>query len=141
MDKVLNQVLPVNPSLIYRKVVKKVLDPPSRPQMFWNRTNFFVCRKCKACQQVRNSIRGLEKFRSMANNRAFGITEFILFNTTHVIYTLECSCSLMYIGRTKRPLKKNIAEHNYYIIIGFKYHSVSLHFKHHHNKDPSGLTF
>lgn len=47
----------------------------------------------------------------------------------------------MYDGRTKRTLKKRISEHIYNIEIGFKYHGVSLHFKTHHNQDPSDLKF
>lgn len=47
----------------------------------------------------------------------------------------------MYVGHIKRTLKKRISEHIYNIEIGFKYHGVSLHFKTHHNKDPSGLKF
>lgn len=148
IDKTPNQVLPNNPSFIYRKapscgdkVVKEVLDPPTRPQMPWDRAGFFACRKCKACRQMRNPIRGLVKFRSTANNKEFEVTEFISCNTTHVIYALECPSGMMYIGRTKRPLKKHMAEHIHNIKIGFKHHSVSSHFKHHHNREPSGLKF
>lgn len=47
----------------------------------------------------------------------------------------------MHIGRTKRLLKIHIAEHIHNIRIGFKDHNLSLHFKLHHNQDPSGLKF
>lgn len=86
-------------------------------------------------------IRGLTEYISSGNNKYFQITEFITCNTTHVVYVLVCPCNLMYVGRTKRTLKKRISEHLYNISIGFKYHSVSLHFKNHHNQDPSGLKF
>lgn len=45
----------------------------------------------------------------------------------------------MYVGHTKRTLKKRISEHIHNIEIGFKDHGLSLHFKTHHNQDPSGL--
>lgn len=57
----------------------------------------------------------------------------------HVVYILQCPCNLMYVGCTKRTLKKRISEHLYNKLIGFKYHSVSLHLKQFHNQDSSSL--
>lgn len=146
MDRVLQQALPEKPLFIYRKassygdkIVKKVLDPPKRPGTFWDLAGFFSCRKCKACSKVSCHIRGLTECTSKANNKTFKITEFITCATTHIVYVLQCPCNL--VGRTKRPLKKCIAEHINNIEIGFQYHSVSLHFKKHHNQDPSSLKF
>lgn len=80
MDKVSNWALPNSPTFIYRKarsfrdiVVKKVSDRPARTQMFRDR----ACRKCKACRQVNNTIRGLTSFISMVDNREIEITKFI----------------------------------------------------------------
>lgn len=86
-------------------------------------------------------MRGLDIFISTSNNKNFAIREFITCNTTHVVYVLECPCGLMYIGRTKRLLRNRIAEHIQNIKIGFKDHSVSLHFKLQNNRDPSGLKY
>lgn len=47
----------------------------------------------------------------------------------------------MYFRRTKRIIGKCISEHINNIHIGFKDHSVSLHFRQKHNRDPSGLKF
>lgn len=136
MDRILSKALPETPPFIYRrtasfsdKVVKKVLDPPSRPQMFWDRAAFYACRKYKVCQQVDTHIRGLSSFRSTANSAEFQIKEFISCVSTHVVYALECPCGLMYIGRTKRTLSKRVSEHIYNILIGYRDHSVSLHFR------------
>lgn len=143
MDKVLKETLPENPSFIYRKtpnfgdrIVKKVLNPPNRPCMFWDHAGFFSCRRCKACLQINHPIRGLIKFISTGNNRTFKISEFITCGTTHVIYVLQCPCNLMYMGRTKKTLKNGSK-----IEIGFKYQSVLLHFKKYHNQYPTGLKF
>lgn len=84
MDKTLSKVLPPRPPFIYRKtrsfgdqVVKKVLDPPSKIKMFWDRTGFFACSNCKASQQVSTHLRGLTNFTSTANVKEFQIQEFI----------------------------------------------------------------
>lgn len=96
IKKALNQVLPRNPSFICRKalnfgdkVVKKVLDPPVRPEMFWDRAGFFACRRCQTCVKVNQPIHGLSEFISTANNMSFKMKEFITCNTTHVVYVLQ----------------------------------------------------
>lgn len=121
------------------RVVKKVLDPPTRPSSFWDRDGFFACQKCKECREVAVPLRGLDTFTLAMNNKEFVIKEFITCNITHVVYILECPCGV--VGRTKRPLRVRIAEHIQNIKLGFKDHNVSLHFKLHHNQDPSGLKF
>lgn len=148
MDRVLSRHLPVNPPFIYRKassfgdqVVKKVLDPPKRMKMFWDRAGFYACRKCKSCRQVTTHLRGLTSFTSTANGKEFQIKEFISCTSTHVVYALECPCGLMYIGRTKRSLGKRASEHIYNILIGYKEHSASLHFREKHDRNPEGLKF
>lgn len=45
----------------------------------------------------------------------------------------------MYIGRTKRTLSKRVSEHIYNITIGYREHSVSLHFREKHDRNPIGL--
>lgn len=47
----------------------------------------------------------------------------------------------LWIGRTNRTLSIRVYEHIYNILLGFKDHSVSLHFRRKHNRDPSGLLF
>lgn len=45
---------------------------------------------------------GLSTFTSTTNGRKFDIKEFILCNSTHVVYALQCPCGLMYLGQTKK---------------------------------------
>lgn len=71
----------------------------------------------------------------------FEITEFISCLSTHAVYGLECPCGLMYFGRTKLTFAKKVCEHVYNILIGYKDHSVSLHFRQKHGRDPAGLKF
>ena len=109
--------------------------------MFWDRAGFTACRRCKSCRQVSTHLRGLTRFTSTANGKEIEIKECIACKTTHVVYALECPCGLMYIGRTKRTLTKRVSEHIYNITIGYKDHSVSLHFRDKHEKNPTGLKF
>lgn len=81
--------------------------------------------------QVNTHVRGLTSFRSTGNGREFDIREFISGNSTHVVYALQCPFGLMYIGCTKRTLGKRVSEH---ISIGYKDHSVALHFRCKHNR-------
>lgn len=115
LDKKLSTILPPRPQFIYKKapsyedlVVKKVLDPPTKPQSFWDRNGFFACRRCKACREVSRPIRGLDNF-TASNNQQFDIKQFITCNTTFVVYVLRCPCGLFYVGRTKRMLRVQIA--------------------------------
>lgn len=99
MDKVLSKVLQDKPPFLYKRttsfgdqVVKKVLDPPNKTKMFWDRAGFHACRKCKECLQVSTHLRGLRSFVSTANGKEFQIKEFISCLSTHVVYALECPC-------------------------------------------------
>lgn len=148
MDKILMKAIPENPVFIYRKgqsfgdkVVKKILNPPIKPTMCWARPGFYVCRRCFSCQQVNTRLRGLTEFQSTANSKVFRIKDFISWNSTYVVYVLQCPCGLMYIGRTKCTLGKRVSEHINNIKIGFKDHNVSMHFQCKHNRDASGLKF
>lgn len=101
---------------------------------------FFSYRKCITCITVKISNRGRTHFTNR-EGRCFAIDEFITCNATHVVYLLWCLCGLFYIGRTKRLLRIQIAEHLTNIRNGFKKHSVSLHFREKDNRDPSLLQF
>lgn len=147
-DKILTKVIPEDPIFIYRKgqsfgdkIVKKILDPPTKPSMFWDNPGFFACGRCISCRQVHTRLRGVMEFQSTANSKVFKIKDFISCMTTHVVYALQCLCNLMYIGCTKRTLGKRVSEHINNIKIGYKDHSVSMHFKIKHKGDPSGLKF
>ena len=148
MDKTLAPILPSKPGFIYRRasniadrVVRKVLDPPSRPATFWDRDGFFACKKCRACKEASRPVGAVANFISTSNHKEFTIKEFITCNSDHVVYALQCPCGLIYIGRTKRQMKIRIAEHVVNILNGYKDHNVSLHFKLFHSKDPRGLKF
>lgn len=84
LDKNLGPVLPANPKFIYRKsknmgdhIVARVLDPPSKPSMFWEVKGFYNCRGCRACKECTPPPRGMRDFTSPANGRCFDINWFL----------------------------------------------------------------
>lgn len=74
----MDKVLPSSASFIYRRspsltdrLVLKVLDSPSRPQMFWEMKGFYAGRRCISFKQISTPIRGLTKSTSSANGGSF----------------------------------------------------------------------
>lgn len=59
-----------------KKIVKKILNPPTGPTMFWHNPCFFACRRCLSCRQVHTRLRGLTEFQSAANQKTFQIKAF-----------------------------------------------------------------
>ena len=82
-----------------------------------------------------------KKFQSYTNKEQFKVDKLITCSSTHVTYVLECECGLQYVGRTTRKLSVRMGEHIRNIKKGFIHHSVSLHFKNKHKKDPSKMKF
>lgn len=78
---------------------------------------------------------------SKPTGREYEITDLITCKTIHVIHALVCPCRLMYIGHTERTLKIRVGEHITNILKGYKYHSVSEHYRCYHAKDRSSLQF
>ncbi|OCT87843.1 hypothetical protein XELAEV_18021543mg [Xenopus laevis] len=120
------------PSCLPFKEQKKTLDPFKT-----GITNgFFPCKTCKGCKTSK-----VTTFKSNVTNVEFAIKDIITCNSNNVIYMLQCPCNLQYVGRTNRKLKIRIGEHMNNIKKGLMTHSVSAHFKTHHNSDPSLLQF
>lgn len=146
-DKHLNAVLPEKPKFIYKraptirdKVVKNVIEPPPRNLFtFFSGTGFYPCKHCYACNHAQKQRK--TDFQATTTGQTFTIKDFIGCNTEGVIYVLQCTCKLQYVGRTKRALKTRVKEHIRNIIKGYPKHSVSKHFLNTHNKDPSQLQF
>ncbi|OCT78674.1 hypothetical protein XELAEV_18029760mg [Xenopus laevis] len=65
----------------------------------------FRCGACEQCQFVKIS----DKFGGDHSN--FKMYHYISCTTTCVVYLFTCHCGSMYVGKTKRPLKRRIYEH------------------------------
>lgn len=147
-DQVLKTVLPKKPIFIYRKaatlrnkLVHNALDPPKQIKIGNNLKGFYKCGKCLPCRETKKTNKKIMKFKSTSNGKEYTIRDLITCNNTHVTYVLECPCRKQYVGRTTRKLHIRIREHVTNIKNGFKKHSVSRHFRDHHNRDPSGMLF
>lgn len=73
---------------------------------------------------------------STHNNFRIEINKLLTCNSDNVLYVIQCPCGKQYIGRTKRLLKTRIAEHVANIKKGHEKHTLSRHFKYHHNLEP-----
>lgn len=58
-----------------------------------------------------------------------------------MVYALKCPCNLLYIGRTKRSLKKRIEDYVRSIGKACDKHHLYVHFRDAHNKEIRGLQF
>lgn len=149
-DTTLANILPEKLRLIYRRaptlrdiIAKNVPNPPKRitDLTFFQGKGFYPCKRCYACINTNQNGYKCQKFSSTNTGQEFEIKDFISCRTEGVVYALQCSCSLQYIGRTKRPMWKRIREHIQNIRKGYPKHSVSKHFDRYHNRDPRGLQF
>lgn len=44
--------------------------------------------------------------------RKIQLNAFSICNTSGIVYLIHCLCSLLYVGKTERPLKLRILEHH-----------------------------
>lgn len=62
-----------------------------------------------------------------------------LFRKGYVVYFLTCPCSLFYVGRTIRTLRKRFGEHRNLVEQGKDKRSVPRHFLQFHKQSSDGL--
>ena len=148
-DRHLKSILPEKPNIVYKRaptikdiLVKNVVDPPPKSgYTFFNTKGFVPCKYCYACKHSKGPQKKRTEFISTHTNECHIINDFISCHTEGVVYVLQCSCNLQYVGRTKRALMVRIKEHVVNIENGFPKHNVSRHFAEKHNKDPKQLMF
>lgn len=105
--------------------------------MFGNLKRYFPCKKCKVCR-TSETIK-TSTFTSNVTNKLYNIKDFITCGAVGVVYLLICPCGLQYIGRTTQALNIWIGEDLGNIRRGFIGHSVSRHFRLHHNRNTTPL--
>ncbi|XP_073494267.1 uncharacterized protein [Phyllobates terribilis] len=67
---------------------------------------FFPCKMCKACQILVPMASLKDAF-----GRNFVIRQHLNCSSTGVVFCLECTCGLKYVGKTTRDLKTRVREH------------------------------
>lgn len=147
-DRHLKNILPDVPKIVYKKaptlrdlLVRNVMDPPKSGHNFFTSKGFVPCKYCYACRHSKKTQNKRLDFSSTTTGQTYPIRDFISCHTEGVVYVLQCTCNLQYVGRTKRPLMVRIREHIQNIKKGFPKHSVSKHFALVHDKNPAHLTF
>lgn len=147
-DKLIGNMLPVKPLITYTKAPNLGLKiaPTIKKKITKSNPNclslkvFFRCGRCKNCKTTKSPKR-TNTVMSTRNDFTYQIREHLSCNSMDVIYLLQCPCQKQYVGRTKRLLKTRISEHMENITKGYELHTVSKHFKEHHNSELSLLTF
>lgn len=86
----------------------------------------FKCqnKRCLCCATISHNKK---TFKSNNTGESFEIKQSLNCDSTHVIYILECTCSLQYVGRTKQTLRARLNKHRFNITHSFQQHSVSRH--------------
>lgn len=122
-------------------IAKNLVDPPKiSKKTFLDTIGFYKCERCKSCRTTADKKKEKQLFVG-SNGKEYRIDKFISCNTRYVVYFLVCPCGLVYVGRTTRCLYKRINEHVTNIKNGFRKHSVSNHFRTHHQQNPALLKF
>lgn len=140
-DPYLKEIIPKRPPMIFKraKTLKNKIAPSnfSRQKSTNNQTRKSItgsyrCQhsKCLCCQTISH---GKKSFVSTATGESFEIKQNMNCGSTYVIYLLECSCKLQYIGRTSQALRARLNNHRHNISRGFQQHSVSRHAAKVHN--------
>lgn len=68
----------------------------------------YQCGHCSVCLNV---LPVRKVFIHPITQKRFYIDDFSNCDTTHVIYIIQCPCSLLYVGKTKRNIRVRIIEH------------------------------
>lgn len=71
---------------------------------------FYPCggKFCNMCKYTKKQ----KEFQNSDKSKTFKINSFINCSTSYLVYVIYCTfCNLIYVGCTKRSLKKRIAEH------------------------------
>lgn len=71
----------------------------------------------------------------------YDIDYIISCYSTHIVYLHECTCVKQYMGRTTRRLRDRLRGHIYNIRRGYKHHSLSVHFRRVHPRNPKNMKF
>lgn len=108
-DKHLQKILPEKPLIIYKRaptlrdiIVNNVVEPPPKNKFsFLNGKGFYPCKYCYACTHAKKKIQGKkQEFKATSTGNIYPIKDFINCYTEGVVYILQCSCNLQYVGRT-----------------------------------------
>lgn len=143
-DPYLCDLIPDKPLMIFRRaqtiknilapsnIKKSVKKPPATGTITPKKPGSYKChkKKCLCCKSIMNKT---SSFRNNKTGEEFNIKQTLSCESSHIIYLLECTCNLQYIGRTKQTLRTRLNNHRFNITHGYEKHSVSRHAAAAHN--------
>lgn len=144
----LEKSLASKPCVIYRrsKNLKNTLAPSQLKTTLSKNSSennkkpgSFMCKhnKCKCCQIIAN---GVSQIKSYTTNESFNIEHKLNCGPSNLIYVINCTCGLQYVGKTSQTLRMRMNNHRFNILNGYNKHSVSRHASIHHNCDIKDFT-
>ncbi|XP_069465004.1 uncharacterized protein [Ambystoma mexicanum] len=83
-------------------------DKPTNQSTLWNLppvVGHFRCGGCSVCELTSN-MKEVD-----LKGRKWVLKHFTNCNSKWVVYGIRCPCGLLYIGKTKRPIRQRICEH------------------------------
>lgn len=130
-DSHLRDLIPAHPRMMFRRAhtIKKILAPAiSRKTVKKNKSittnkthGSWKCslNKCLCCKTI---IYNVTTFKSNTTGETFSINQSLNFESSYVVYLLECTRSLQYVGCTSQA---RLNKHHFNITHAFEKHSVS----------------
>lgn len=112
---------------------------PAKSNPYPSKLGSYKCRheRCKCCNNIAHNVKYV---RSNNTGESFPLTTRLDCNSSYVVYMLECSCGLQYIGRTIQTLRARINKHRFNVTNVFFLHSVSTHALSKHGWDFNQFT-
>lgn len=80
--------------------------------------------RCKCCMNI---VNGATHIKSFTTGKIFPIKQRLNCGATNIIYVINCTCGIQYVGKTSQTLRMRINNHQYNIVNGYVKHSVSRH--------------
>lgn len=115
-DKDLIDFLTPYPSVTYRRgnnlkdfLVHSFLGPLNQPRT-WLQTatvGSHSCGECSFCTYMPTK----KAFVNPVDKKTYNIREFINCKSTGIIYAAQCTCPLLYVGKTTQQLRRRISQH------------------------------
>lgn len=143
-DHSLLEIFTKPPRIIFRraptikdKLVGSYLPAPKLDIWLRRPKGNFCCGNCNYFENVVKT----DTFRDVFSNKTYSIASFINFNTTYVVYLLECTCGCFCVDFTKRRLRDKVAEHRYAIRSGNTNYPMAKHYKEAKHGSDATLNF
>lgn len=134
-----------HPSVVYRKghslqdrLVRSHYVAPRQRGTWLERqtTGSFKCGSCKACSYMPT----MKAFSCPVTGITYQIRDFCNCKSKGVVYLAQCTCSMLYVGKTVRELRRRILEH-IWDILHSRGTAIAKHMRQLHSEKPYDIKF